>query len=179
MESARAYEAAFEAWLSERRIPYQAIPQGSCFQSGGARKRFDYLLRPEGPLTILAEVKGRMFAGVSLAGRRGLDGWTTRQDLLALKSWEEMFVRHSRFCRAVFVFVFYLKQPDVDPDGLEIFEQNGRRYVFFVLEAKQYQVSARQRSPKWGTVTLKSDDFRRYAVPLNVYLENIWNESGY
>jgi len=125
---------------------------------------------------ILAEVKGRTFEGESLVGRRGLDGWTTQQDLQALQQWEDVFVRHYPGSRAVFVFVFCLKQPDVDTDGLEVFAKDGRRFVFLAVEAGVYRTFAVQRSPRWKTVTLKAEDFRRCALPLEVYLEKIWNE---
>lgn|GEM_PF-337478 len=176
MESPNLYEAAFETWLAERRISYRAVPQGPRAVPEGPQKRFDYLLCPGGTVPILAEVKGRTFEGSSLVGRRGLDGWTTRQDLQALQQWEDVFVRHYPGCRAVFVFVFCLKQPDVDADGLEIFVHNGRRFVFLAVEAGEYRTYAVQRSPKWRTVTLKAEDFRRCTVPLEEYLETIWNE---
>ncbi len=177
-ESPNAYEAAFESWLAERRISYRAVPQGRRTVPERPDKRFDYLLCPEGTMPILAEVKGRTFEGESLVGRRGLDGWTTREDLQGLQQWKEMFVQYYPGCRAVFVFVFCLQQPDVDADGLEIFVQDGRRYVFLAVEADEYRAFARQRSPRWKTVTLKAEDFRRCAVPFEGYLEKIWNESG-
>ncbi|MEJ5260535.1 MAG: HYExAFE family protein [Anaerohalosphaeraceae bacterium] len=178
MESPNVYEAAFEAWLAERKISYRSIPQGRRREPERPKKRFDYLLCPESSVPILAEVKGRTFEGQSLVGRRGLDGWTTRLDLQGLQQWEDMFVRYYPGCRAVFVFVFCLKQPDVDADGLEVFVHNGRRFVFLAVEAGVYRACAIQRSPKWRTVTLKAEDFRRCTVPLEVYLETIWNESG-
>lgn len=177
-EYPNAYEAAFEAWLAERGIAYRPIPQGRRAEPEEPEKRFDYLLGAESPKPILAEVKGRTFWGCSLARRRGLDGWATDVDLRGLKRWQEVFGRHYPACRAVFVFVFRLEQPDVDCDGLEIFEQDGSRYVFFAVEADVYRSLARQRSPKWKTVTLKAEDFRRCAVPLGDYLETFWNESG-
>lgn len=172
------YEAAFEAWLTERRIPYRPVPQGRRRAPEDPNKRFDYLLRPDGSIPLLAEVKGRTFKGNSLVGRRGLDGWTTQQDLRALKQWQEVFARHYPSCRTVFVFVFHIQQPDVDSDGLEIFLLDGRRYVFFAVEVELYRMFAKQRSPRWKTVTLKMDDFRRCAIPLSIYVEKIWNESG-
>lgn len=177
-EGPNAYEAAFEAWLSERRIAYRPIRQGRRCHSESPLKRFDYLLGLDRAQAILAEVKGRTFGGFSLAGRRGLDGWTTSLDLQALEQWQKMFARHYSPCRAVFVFVFHLKQADVDSDGLEVFWQDGRKYVFFAVETDSYRRCCKRRSPKWGTMTLSAEDFRRWAVPLEEYLERVWNESG-
>lgn len=171
---ANHYEAAFESWLGERRIPFTAINQTRRPARGAEElKSFDFLLWPGSAHPVPAEIKGRTFHGTSLAGLRGLDCWTTAEDIEALRCWQHLF-RHERpGCRGVFVFVFRLEQADVDPDGREVFIWNDRRYVFFAIEADAYLARCRRRSRQWRTVTLGADDFREIAVSLEEYIETV------
>jgi len=176
MQTAKAnhYEAAFESWLTERRIPFAAIHQTRRLTAGEETlKSFDFLLWPGTAHPVPAEVKGRTFGGVSLAGLRGLDCWTTAEDVRGLRRWERLFRQTHAGGRAVFVFVFRLRQVDVDADGLDIFTWDGWRYVFFAAEARAYLACCRVRSPRWRTVTLGAEDFRRIAVPLEDFIETI------
>jgi len=169
------YEAAFESWLGERRIPFTPINQTRRLVVGEQElKSFDFLLWPGSAHPVLAEVKGRTFSGMSLEGLRGLDCWTTAEDIQALEQWQELFRQEHAGCRGMFVFVFRLAKVDVDPDGMEIFVLDGRRYVFFAVEADAYLVRCKQRSPQWQTVTLGADDFRRIAVPLEQFIETVY-----
>lgn len=168
------YEAAFESWLGERRIPFAAINQTKRLVAADRElKSFDFLLWPGSDHPVLAEVKGRTFHGVTLSGLRGLDCWTTAEDIEALLRWQHLFRQERPGCRGVFVFVFGLEQVDVDADGREVFAMNGRRYVFFAIEADAYLARCRQRSPQWQTVTLGADDFREIAVPLEEFIETV------
>ena len=169
---ANHYETAFESWLGERRIPYAPINQTKRLTAGGEDlKSFDFLLWPGTAHPVPSEVKGRTFHGTSLAGLRGLDCWTTAEDIEALRKWQELFRQEHPGCRGVFVFAFRLEQVDVDPDGREVYVLDGRRYVFFAVEADAYLARCRQRSPQWQTVTLGAEDFREIAVPLERFIE--------
>jgi len=171
-EQTNHYEAAFALWLRERRIPYAPIQQARRWEADGEGiKSFDFLLWPGSPHPVAAEVKGRTFAGASLAGLRGLDCWTTAEDIEALLRWQEIFQQDRPQGRAVFVFAFQLKQADVDADGLDLFDYDGRRYVFFAVEADQYRQYSKRRSPRWQTVTLGAEDFRKIATPLERFVE--------
>lgn len=168
------YEAAFADWLAERRIPYVPISQMRRLETAdGQIKSFDFLLWPRSPHPALAEVKGRTFRGVSLAGLRGLDCWITDEDIGALQRWQELFRPEHPGCRGVFVFIFQLEHVDVDTDGLELFTADGRRYVFFAVEADLYRSRSKRRSPRWRTVTLAAEDFRRIAVPMDRFVETV------
>jgi hypothetical protein len=169
---ANHYEAAFAQWLDERRIPYVPINQTKRLTAGDEEiKSFDFLLWPGSAHPVAAEVKGRTFGGTSLAGLRGLDCWTTAEDIEALLRWQGLFRQEHPGGRGVFVFAFQLKQVDVDTDGMDLFVYDGRRYVFFAAEADLYQRYSKRRSPQWRTVTLGAEDFRRIAVPLERFVE--------
>ena len=61
------YEAAFESWLGENHIPFVSINQTRRLAVADQDlKSFDFLLWPDTPHPLLAEVKGRTFIGRSM-----------------------------------------------------------------------------------------------------------------
>jgi len=173
-EAVNHYERAFARWLGENRIPFVPIDQSRRpVLPEGHTKSFDFLLCPDGPRRVLAEVKGRTFRGVSLAGRRGLDCWITAEDARAMKTWRRLFESRRTSDRAVFVFAFRLGRIDVDPDGLSVFEFENQRYVFFVIRASDYLRRMKLRSPRWRTVTLSAGDVRRFCVSLDDFMKEV------
>lgn len=168
------YERAFACWLGENRVPFVPIDQSRRAELGDLHpKSFDFLLRPGGPQRILVEVKGRTFGGVSLAGRRGLDCWITEEDAQAMRVWRRLFTRRHTEDLAVFVFAFRLRQPDVDPDGLAVYEFENQRYLFFVIRAADYLRHMKRRSPRWRTVTLGAESVRGLTVSLETFLKEV------
>ena len=51
----------------------------------------------------------------------------------------------------------------LEAGNIEVFEFDGRRYVFYLIELDDYREAMVLRSPKWQTVTLTADGFREYA----------------
>ena len=172
--AANHYEQAFACRLEETRIPFVSIDQSQRpVMNDKGIKNFDFLLWPEGPRRILVEVKGRTFTGTSLAGRTGLDCWVTRQDTQAMQTWHRLFSQEQTADQAVFLFAFCIKQIDIDPDGLTLFEFDNRRYVFFVIRAQNYLARMKRRSPRWQTVTLSSEDVKALCIPLDEYIQEV------
>ena len=58
----------------------------------------------------------------------------------------------------------------MDFDGRDIYDYAGRRYIFFAVRLDDYRRSMVRRSPKWRTVTLPAEDFRRCAVQVQQLL---------
>lgn len=162
------YERAFENWLIDHRIPYVHCKEHHRpGPSDGSVKNFDFLLRPESGRKIIVEVKGRTFAGTTLAGLSGLECWVTRDDVKSLRMWKKALGPDHE---AVFVFAYRVAQADVDFDGLEPLTLGADRYAFFCLRLDDYARCMRSRSRKWRTVTLAARDFRRHARTLDELL---------
>ena len=71
---------------------------------------------------------------------------------------------------AYFVFAYGIENIDVDFDGRELYQLGRRRYVFLAVNLDDYRKFMKLRSPKWRTVTLGAQDFRRCAIPLEQLL---------
>jgi len=162
------YERAFENWLIDNHIQYISVDDHK--KAAFARhkiKSFDFLLYPRADQTIIAEVKGRKFAGTSLAKLTGLECWVTTEDVDGLAAWQKVFGPGHQ---AVFVFVYAIENIDVDFDGRPVFEFNANRYIFFGIKLDDYRCFMKRRSPKWQTVTLPADKFRQCVLGINEFL---------
>jgi hypothetical protein len=162
------YERAFENWLIDHHIPY--VHSEEHHRLGpveGSVKNFDFLLRPESGRKVIVEVKGRTFAGATLAGLSGLECWVTRDDVKSLQVWRKVLGADHE---AILVFAYRIVQADVDFDGHETLVLGPDRYVFFCIRLDDYSRRMKSRSRKWRTVTLAAGDFRRYAQALGAFL---------
>src|SRR5690349_8781540 len=90
------YEAAFEAYLRFRRIPYVAVDEAKrSLDERQSLKSPDFIVSPVGqPRSWLVDVKGRKFP----TGRRKQywKNWSTGDELKSLASWENLFGPHFR-----------------------------------------------------------------------------------
>src|SRR5207248_11234167 len=83
MDRGNQYEAAFEAYLRERRLAYIAVDEAKRATLGDEpAKRLDFIVhRPDGP-RLLIDVKGRRYPGGSAANpRRVWENWSTQDDI--------------------------------------------------------------------------------------------------
>jgi hypothetical protein len=162
------YELAFENWLIDNNIKYTSIDEHKqpTFINGKI-KSFDFLVYPPDKLIIIAEVKGRKFTGISLEKMTGFECWVTAEDVNGLVKWQEIL---GSAYQAVFIFVYLIKNIDVDFNGVDVFDFNSDRYIFFTVKLDDYCSFMKRRSPKWQTVTLPADKFRQCAVQLNEFL---------
>ncbi|HUW18822.1 MAG TPA: HYExAFE family protein [Sedimentisphaerales bacterium] len=166
--SPNEYERAFENWLVDNHVQYVSGEENKKAVFKSLRlKSFDFLLYPANQQKIIAEVKGRSFKGTTLAKLAGLECWVTAEDVDGLASWEEVFgAGHT----AAFVFAYRIENVDVDFDGRDCYEFGGGRYIFFAVKLDDYRRFMKRRSPKWKTVTLPADKFRRCAVQMQKLL---------
>ncbi len=162
------YERAFENWLIDNRIQYIAVDDQKRAAFGRSKiKSFDFLLYPRNQQIIIAEVKGRKFKGTSFAKLTGFECWVTTEDIAGLAKWQEVFgTAHL----AVFVFTYRIENIDVDFDGRDTYEFDANRYVFFAVKLDDYRRFMKRRSPKWQTVTLPADKFRKCAIQMQSLL---------
>lgn len=168
--SSNNYEEAFENWLIDNRVQYVTVDQHK--RTAFARNRiksFDFLLYPEKRRSevIIAEVKGRMFRGASLAKLAGLQSWVTIDDVRGLVRWEQVF---GRGYAAAFIFAYRLENIDVECDGREVYDFDGQKYLFLSIKLDEYRSYMTVRSPKWQTVSLPADSFRDCTKDLKTLL---------
>ena len=181
------YERAFESWLYENQIKYVAIDQSKRVKVSRDRiKSFDFLLYrpahagslnrtkadlPDRSDVIIAEVKGRKFKGTSLASRTGFDSWVPVDDVKGLLNWEHTLdLQVGEVSEAIFVFAYKFANVDVETDGLEVYEFEDNKYMFYAIRIDDYVRSMKQRSPKWETVFLPADKFREHAIVIDEFL---------
>jgi hypothetical protein len=158
------YERAFESWLRDNRIQYVSVDEQKRATFAHSRiKSFDFLLYPPNGRIIIAEVKGRTFKGTSLAKLTGLECWVTTEDIDGLTGWQKVFGPDHQ---AIFVFAYKIENVDVDFDGRDFYDFARNRYLFFCVRLDDYRKFMKRRSPKWQTVTLPADKFRKCAIQM-------------
>ena len=162
------YERAFENWLIDNSIRYLPVDDHKrAVFSRSKIKSFDFILYGPGGRIMIAEVKGRKFRGTSLEKKTGFECWVTAEDVDGLVKWQEVF---GPAHRAVFIFAYQIENIDVDFDGMDVFDFGAKRYQFFCIKLDDYRQFMKRRSPKWQTVTLPADKFRRCAVHISRFL---------
>ena len=162
------YERAFENWLIDHQIKYTPIDEHKQPNfTDGKVKSFDFLVYPPEKKVIIAEVKGRKFTGTTLEKMTGFECWVTAEDVDGLVKWQEIL---GPAYQAVFIFVYLIKKIDVDFNGVDVFDFDADRYVFFTVKLDDYRSFMKRRSPKWQTVTLPADKFRRCATQISKLL---------
>ena len=159
------YEAAFEAYLRGRGIPYVAVDEAKKAMFSNAKlKSFDFVVYSKAGPNLLVDIKGRQ-----LRGKNGSAGcyqtWATEQDVADLLQWQQVF---GDGFSAVLMFVYWIDPPLVPEAGM--FEHRDRWYQVFGVELREYQEHMRRRSVKWETVALPQADFRSLARPIESWL---------
>ncbi|MHC4132771.1 MAG: HYExAFE family protein [Planctomycetota bacterium] len=165
---ANHYEWAFENWLKDNRIRYLTIDENKRASFGHSKiKSFDFLIYPPNQKIVIAEVKGRTFDGASFVNLMGFECWVTMDDIEGMAYWKKYFGENYI---SAFVFAYRIKKIDVDFDGRDTFDYDGKKYIFFALKLDDYQAHMKLRSPKWKTVTLPAAKFREFAIQMQELL---------
>jgi len=158
------YEAAFEDYVRSRGWPYVPVDeQRKAIFSGARVKSFDFLVYPPKRTAWLVDVKGRKFPYEGKSGRRYWENWVTRDDLEGLQRWKGVF---GDDFEPLLVFVYWLCGTIVREPTPEMHAFRGEYYAFLGISASDYAAHARNRSPKWDTVTLPNQTFRELVRPL-------------
>jgi hypothetical protein len=158
------YEAAFEAYLRERRVAYVAVDEQRRSRLGeGSLKNVDFLVSPADGATLLVDVKGRRFP----SGQRTPQywrNWTTWDDLRSLARWQDRLGDGSV---ALFGFMFHVvaERSPLPPERL--FVHRERAYAILAVRVADYIRFARPLSAKWQTASIPAAVFRQAAVPFD------------
>jgi hypothetical protein len=161
------YEAAFEAYLRERRIAYVAVDEARRSHLGeGSLKNVDFLVSPADGATLLVDVKGRRFPS-GQSSPQYWRNWTTWDDLRSLARWQDRLGEGSL---ALFGFVFHVvaERSPLPPEQLFTFRD--RRYAILAVRVADYIRFARPLSAKWQTASIPAKVFRQAAIPFDEFL---------
>ena len=179
------YDAAFEEFLRERRVPYVAVDEKRrAVLADSSIKSFDFIVEATGQ-NLLVDVKGRIWGqSASSRGQAGSsenhkkssnrywENWATEDDIGSMLRWEGVF--GDQF-RAALVFAYAIETgtpvpPSAKRDGAELFEFCDRTYFFSAVTVQDYASFMKPRSAGWGTVTVPAADFRSHRQPLEKLL---------
>jgi hypothetical protein len=163
------YEAAFEEYLRHWGVPYVAVDEArrSLMSDGGSLKSLDFIVSAgHGNTSWLVDVKGRRFPSGDET-QQYWKNWSTRDDLQSLSRWEELFGENFR---AVFVFAYNIVGDRAPLEPERLFEHRGSLYGFVAIRLTDYAARARPISPRWDTVAMPTEEFRRLAQPVDELL---------
>jgi hypothetical protein len=162
------YEAAFEAYLRERRVAYVAVDEQRRSRVGeGSLKNVDFLASPADGATLLVDVKGRRFP----SGQRNKQywrNWTTWDDLRSLARWQDRLGEGSI---ALFGFMFDVVGDRSPMPADQLFAFRERQYAILAVRVVDYIRFARPLSAKWQTASIPASVFRQAAIPFDELLQ--------
>ena len=149
------YEKAFEQTILKRGIDFSPINEGRVpIVDGQGIKNFDFLVYLPSGKHLLVELKGR-----KVSGPNAVNCWATNQGVSDLGRWRDALGEEFE---PVFVFVFEI--PMVH-QGRSHFTFGDRCYQAWLLTLNDFEKYSHQRSKSWGTLNVKSADFREVARP--------------
>jgi hypothetical protein len=158
------YEAAFEAYLRHRGIPYVAVDEAKkALFSNAKLKSFDFVVYSKNGPNLLIDVKGRQMRDGT--AKKSFQTWATQRDVEDLMQWEQVF---GEGFKAILTFIYWIETPLTPEAGM--FEHRDRWYLLLAVDLAEYRNHMRRRSVKWETVALPAEDFRQLARPIESWL---------
>jgi hypothetical protein len=171
MDRSNHYEAAFEAYLQDQGYCYVAVDESRRARLGEDKvKSLDFIVYGPCGARLLVDVKGRRFpTGKPAQPRRVWECWSTREDVESLEQWADVF---GPGYQGLLVFAYHLLPGvRVAEETDDLWTWRGRRYLLRGIATSDYRDAMVVRSPRWGTVTLGREDFRRLVRPLTYFVQ--------
>ena len=167
MDRTNHYEAAFEAYLRDARLPYVAVDESRrTTLDDEPVKSLDFIVYGLGDSDsrLLIDVKGRKFpSGTPEKPSYAWQNWSTLQDIDGLERWQDRF---GGGYQGLLVFIYHiLPVVDLRPGTPDLWHWRGRRYLMRAVPVADYKRDMRMRSRKWGTVYLPGSSFRETVRP--------------
>ena len=161
------YEMAFEAYLKERKIPFMALAERyrNPLDDGSTLKNLDFVISRPGNASWLIDVKGRKFPSNTRGGY--WKQWATRDDLVGLRHWENMFGNHFT---GLLVFAYLICGDKSPLPERQLFEYRQRLYGFVGISVTDYLSEIKVLSPKWCTFAMPTERFRQLAKPFEEFV---------
>jgi len=165
------YEAAFEEYLRARGVPYVAVDEArrSLLANRESIKSLDFIVSSPGPAVWLVDVKGRRFPSGDEQSRHYWKNWSTRDDLESLAQWESLFGENFR---GLFVFAYHIVGDRAPLPVEQLFDYQSGVYAFVAVGLAEYAARCHPISPRWDTVAMPTDEFRRLARPVEEFLSS-------
>jgi hypothetical protein len=166
MDRGNHYEAAFEAYLRDRRLGYVAVDESRrASLDDEPVKSIDFIVYGLDGARLLVDIKGRKFPGASNGKTRRIwQNWVEREDVEGLERWEASFGPEYR---GLIVFAYHiLPEVELRRGTSDVWVWRGKRYLMRAIPVGQYRRHMRLRSPKWGTVSLPTAAFRELVRPV-------------
>ena len=171
MDRSNHYEAAFEAYLRQRRLCYIAVDESRrSLLDKGPVKSLDFIVYGDATARLLIDVKGRKFPGGTEAKpRRVWQCWAERDDVDGLERWSARF---GLGYTGLLVFAYDIQSfVRLHLDTPDLWEWRGHRYLFRAVAIDVYRSHMKTRSPKWGTVDLPTPVFRDHVRPFRTFTD--------
>jgi len=157
------YEAAFEAFLRQKAVPYVAVDEAKKALFYNAKlKSFDFVVYSQKGPNLLVDVKGRSARGKAATCPQT---WATQRDVDDLLQWQQVF---GDGFLAMLAFVYWIDPPLAPEPGM--FEFRDRWYWLLGVRLDEYRQAMRRRSVRWETVALPAAEFRCLARPVESWL---------
>ncbi|MCS6864006.1 MAG: HYExAFE family protein [Gemmataceae bacterium] len=171
MKADNHYEAAFDAFA--RRCGAAVVPVVETrrnYLHSATVKSPDFLVVAPGGAKLVVDVKGRKFPGTGKNGQSRFvwHNWCERESVVSLIAWA---CQLGAGFRGVLAFVYDLPLWAELPSGTpDLFAFRGRLYLLRGVAVHDYRAHMRTRSPRWGTVHLRTEDFRELVRPISHFL---------
>lgn len=173
MDRNNPYEAAFEGYLKTQGLCYVGVDEGRRAMLGDMPvKNLDFIVLGACGSRLLIDVKGRKFPGGPPEKPRHIwQNWVENDDITGLRNWIDVF---GPGYTALFVFLYDL-QPSVEvaPDTIDLHTFRERQYLLRAVTLDDYVNHMKVRSPKWGTVSLPSAQYRTLARPFRFFTHEL------
>lgn len=167
------YEAAFEAFLRSRRVPFIAIDEAKRSLLGSATiKSLDFIIVGPDDAKLVVDVKGRRFpGGTAEKPKKVWQNWATKDDLDGLDHWARLL---GPGFRGVIAFAYQIAPPFVLPENAtDAFLFQNTTYLMRAITVADYRRHMTVRSPRWGTVSLPVAAFRTLVQPFSSLLPKV------
>lgn len=166
VDRANHYEAAFESYLRQWQIPYVGLDEARRgIVADDSIKNADFIVSQGPNLNWVVDVKGRRFP--SGTKKQYWRNWSTRDDLLGLAKWEQLF---GDSIRGLIVIAYHVVNNVSPVSQSELHAYRGQTYAFLGIRLADYLRHARVISPKWDTVAIPARQFREFARPFTAFV---------
>jgi hypothetical protein len=167
MDRGNHYEAAFEAYLRARKLGYVAVDETHrASLDDEPVKSLDFFVHGASGARLLVDVKGRRFpGGTRQRPRRVWESWSMRDDVDGLTRWADRF---GPGYVGLLVFAYHVRPLVRLPLGVhDLWTWRGKTYLYRAVPVDEYRRHVRVRSPRWDTVHVPTEAFRKIIRPLN------------
>lgn len=173
MDRHNHYEAAFAAFLRDKRISHVAIDESRrSYEGHQSIKSLDFIVHGRWGERFVVDIKGRRFpGGKPEKPKRTWECWATQDDVTDAQLWASKF---GTGYRAIFIFSYHLVSDETaqhQNDTLWTWQE--KRYCLRAIPVDEYAQAMKVRSNKWGTVYLPTSDFQRLVRPLSDLLSEV------